>query len=421
MSSYSDIIITAIIFFLILLSAFFSGSETALTAVSKPRIHDLAKKGSRRAKLVKKLHEQKENLISAILLGNNLVNILASSLATSLLIRYLGDAGILVATFIMTFFILVFAEVLPKTYALYNATKMSQRIAPFIAFFIFILTPITKMLSFIIKALLRLVNKNYHYSEFIDHEEELRGVIDMHQGNTEEIEQERKMLKSILDLNDVFVSEIISHRKNLTMIDIDAPIEKNLAHVLESPYTRIPVWKKHEENIVGILHAKDLLREYNKHSTNLSAIDLKKILLKPWFIPENTNLHDQLQAFKKRKEHFAIVIDEYGDLSGIVTLEDILEEIVGDISDEHDLATKGILQNSDNSYTIDGWVTIRDLNRELEWQLPDEDASTIAGLILHESQEIPTVGTVFEYHNTIFKILERKKNQITKIKCIKLK
>ncbi len=419
MFDQTDITVSLFILFLICLSAFFSGSETALTAVSKARIHDLAKKGSKQAKLVKKLHERKEDLISAILLGNNLVNILASALATSLLIKYLGDTGIALATIIMTFLILVFAEVLPKTYAMYNATKLSRRVARPVSVIVYLLKPFTKCLSFIIQNLLKLFNRNYSYSEFLDHEEELRGVIDMHQGDTEEIKQERKMLKSILDLDDVFVSEIMSHRNSLTMMDVNAPIEKNVNLILKSPYTRLPVWEKHEENIIGVSHAKDLLREIRKHEGSIEKIDFRKTILKPWFIPENTNLHDQLQAFKKRKEHFAIVVDEYGDLSGIVTLEDILEEIVGDISDEHDLATKGILPQKDGSYIIDGSVTIRDLNRDLEWQLPDNDASTIAGLIIFESQEIPTVNKTFIYHNTTFKILARTKNQITKIQCKK--
>jgi Mg2+/Co2+ transporter CorB len=224
------------------------------------------------------------------------------------------------------------------------------------------------------------------------------------------------MLHSILDLDDVPVSDIMVHRRNMTMLDADLPVEEIVTEALNSPHTRIPIFRGEPDNIVGVLHAKDLLRALHGNQWKLAGLDIVGLASKPWFIPDSTNLLSQLEAFRARHEHFAIVVDEYGALMGIVTLEDILEEIVGDISDEHDVKVSGVAPQADGSFVVDGTVTIRDLNRELDWQLPDEHASTIAGLVLYESRRIPMVGQVFVFFGFRFEILERHRNQITKLK-----
>lgn len=405
------------IFILLLLSAFFSGSETALTAASRVRLNSKEKEGNKRAALVNRIRDKKDRMIGALLLGNNLVNILASALATSVLIKLFGETGVIYATLVMTFLVLIFAEVLPKTYAFTHADKMSMTIAPAMRLVIIIFAPITEMVTWIVRMVLRLFGVDISKVSAGSHLELLRGVIDMHEGAEDENEQ-RAMLRSILDLNDVDVEDIMIHRKNVTMINIDSPIEAIVSQVLESPFTRLPLWKDDPDNIVGIIHAKLLLKELQKVDGNVKKVDIANVMMEPWFIPETTALYSQLQAFRERKEHFAVVIDEYGSLMGIVTLEDILEEIVGDIDDEHDETITGVKLISGDRYMVDGSVTIRDLNREYDWGLPDEEYSTLAGLILHESQTIPEPGQSFRYHDFRFDVIKRQKNQITLIRVI---
>ncbi len=406
-------LLLAAIFVLLLFSGFFSGSETALTAASRARMHNLAKAGNRRAMLVNRIREHKDRMIGAILLGNNLVNILASALATSLLITLVGDKGVFYATIIMTLLVLVFSEVLPKTYALHYADKLAMAIAPVMWVVILILSPVTQLVSWIVKGVLRIFGADISVVNVGNHLEVLRGVIELHQGPEKETSDQRAMLRSILDLAEVEVCEIMTHRRNVTMIDADDPIDTIVSSVLDSPYTRLPVFKGEQDEIIGVIHAKWLLRELKDQGNDLSRIQIEKVATDPWFIPESTSLYDQLQAFRRRREHFALVVDEYGSFMGIVTLEDILEEIVGEIDDEHDVAVAGVRKLSAGSYLVDGTVTIRDLNREFEWSLPDKEYSTVAGLILYESRRIPEVGQSFTFHGFRFDIVRRQRNQLT--------
>ena len=413
-----DLAITmGVILALLVFSAFFSGSETALTAASRPRLHNLAQSGNRRANLVNDLWREKEHLIGAILLGNNLVNILASALATSALIALFGETGVIYATLAMTVLVLIFAEVLPKTYALQNADRAALAVAPALRFIVMLLKPISLVIQIIVRAALSMFGiKVRHALTAEASEEQLRGAIDLHQGEGEEEKTEREMLRSILDLGDVWVEEIMVHRKDVVAIDLNQSPEKIVEEVLASPFTRLPLWQDDPDNIVAMLHAKALLRAVQAAGSDLDKLDVKAVASAPWFIPETTDLLSQLQAFRSRHEHFAIVVDEYGEMLGIVTLEDILEEIVGDISDEHDEDIEGVQLQRDGSMIVDGKVTLRDLNHRFEWRLPDEEASTIAGLILHETRRIPDAGQVFSFHGFKFEILARKRNQITSIR-----
>lgn len=411
-------ITTGAIFVLLVLSAFFSGSETALTAASRPRMHQLENEGSRRAQIVNRLRDQKERLIGALLLGNNLVNILASALATSLLIRLLGETGVVYATLAMTFLVLIFSEVLPKTYALHHADKMALSVAPVLRGLVILLAPVTVAITFVIRCILKLLGADIGQVSMASTAEELRGAIELHRGPDEEVKHERAMLRSILELADVEVSEIMTHRRNLAMIDAALPPETIVAEILDSPFTRLPLWRDEPDNIIGVLHAKALLREVQAHGGDFTKLDIGAIASKPWFIPDTTTLFDQLQAFRERREHFALVVDEYGSLMGVVTLEDILEEIVGDISDEHDIAVAGVRPQPNGSFIVDGSVTIRDLNRQFEWRLPDDKASTIAGLILYEARRIPEVGQTFGFYGFRFEILRRQRHQITALRIV---
>ncbi len=412
-----SVLITFIaVFVLILLSAFFSGSETALTAASRVRLHAQAKAGNKRASLVNKIREKKDRLIGALLLGNNLVNILASALTTSVMIQLFDEAGVVYATLVMTMLILVFAEVLPKTYALHHADSMSMRIAPIIRVVVLVFAPVTETVTWIVRSCLKLFGIDISKVGAGSHLELLRGTIEMHHGKGQKTQDQRAMLRSILDLFDVDVEEVMIHRKNVIMINAEIPMQDLINEVLNAPYTRIPVYREDQDNIIGIVHVKALVRELMNQNGNPAKVDLEKIISNPWFIPETTNLYDQLQAFRERKEHFAIVIDEYGTFMGIVTLEDILEEIVGEIDDEHDHSVPGVRKLHDGTYLVDGAVTIRDLNREFEWNLPDGDYATLAGMILNEAQMIPEVGQSFIFHNFQFDISKRQRNQITLVR-----
>jgi Mg2+/Co2+ transporter CorB len=402
---------------LLLLSAFFSGSETALISISRARLHHLERRGNRRARLVNRLTDNREQLLGAILLGNNAVNIFASALATSVMIGLFGEAGIAYATITMTLLVLIFAEVLPKTYALRNADRIALAVAPVMRVMVIVLSPVTLAVQAVVRATLALLGAAASDDDkALSAEQELRGAIDLHSRGGAIVKQERDMLGSILDLEEVEVSEIMVHRKGMTVINADAPASQTIERVIASPYTRIPLWRGDPDNIVGVLHSKDLLRLVHGHAGSVDDIDLVATAIAPWFIPDTTTLLRQLQAFRTRRAHFALVVDEYGALMGMVTLEDILEEIVGDIADEHDVAFTGVRKNADGSYEVRGTVTVRDLNREFEWSLPDEDASTIAGLVIHEAQRIPEVGQRFAFYGFKFEVLTRQRNQVTSLR-----
>ena len=405
---------------LIALSSFFSGSETALTAASRPRMHHLAGAGDRRARAVEQLTNDRERLIGAILLGNNAVNILASALATSVLISVVGDAGVAYATIGMTLIILIFAEVLPKTYAIRHADRVALRVGPVLRPIVWLLSPIVRAVQLVVSATLSVAGASQETRSASAAEEELRGTITLQAREGEMVKHEHDMLHSILDLEDVDVGSIMTHRKTMEMIDVDAAPAAILNQVVRSPHTRLPVWKGEPDNIVGVLHAKDLLRAVHANLNDLDRLDVMSIVSEPWFVPETTPLDEQLHSFRERRAHFALIVDEYGSLMGLVTLEDIIEEIVGEIVDEHDIAiARGeVVEKADGSFLIPGTVAIRDLNRAYDWDLPDEEAATIAGLVLNEAQEIPEIGESFSLYGFTFEVRARKRNQITRLRVI---
>jgi len=406
----------AFIVILLILLAFFGAAETALTSASKPLMHTLEAEGNRRAGLVNRLLRRRERLLGSILLGNTLVNILAASLSTSIAITLVGEAGVAYATAVMTVVVLIFAEILPKTFAIRHANPVALAIAPVIKLFVAILGPIIHAVHMFVNALLRVIGAQPPGEMDIDESlAELRGAIEVHAAPVE-VRAEQRMLRSILDLNDVEVGEVMTHRSTAATLEATLPPAQLIAAILASPYTRIPLWRDAPDNIIGVVHAKDVLRALHGAGGDAEKLTISELASDPWFIPESTTLLEQLQAFRERHEHFALVVDEYGTLKGIVTLEDIIEEIVGDIEDEHDIALPDVRSQPDGSYTMGGTVTIRDLNRDFEWKLPDDDATTLAGLVLHESRQIPQVGQIFRFHGFQFEIMRRHRNQITLIK-----
>ncbi|WP_416898349.1 MAG: HlyC/CorC family transporter [Minwuia sp.] len=404
------------ILLLLVLSAFFSGSETALTAASRARMHHLERLGNKRAAKVSQLVEQQERLIGSILLGNNLVNILASSLATTVLIALVGDAAVAIATLVMTLLVLIFAEVLPKTFAIRNPDRMALAVAPIIGFLVPVLSPAVNAIQAVVRTTLKIFGAYDTPANDISVEDELKGTIELHARDGTVRKTAKDMLGSILELDDVDLSEVMQHRRRVVMLNADDPPEQIVASALASSHTRIPLFRGEREEVIGILHAKDLARELARNGGDAARIDVEEVAREPWFVPETTTLREQLNAFRRRQAHFALVIDEYGDLQGIVTLEDILEEIVGDISDEFDTATPGIKALPDGSFEVEGSVTIRDLNRRFDWHLPDEEAATVAGLVVYEAQTLPDPGQIFRFHSFTFEVLERRRNRINRLK-----
>ena len=410
------------ILLLLVLSAFFSGSETALTAASRGKLHAQAEGGTRGATRALDLTEDSERLIGSVLLGNNLVNILAASLATALFTSLFGDGGVPIATAVMTVLVLVFAEVLPKTYAIANPERAAMRVSPIISVVVSVLAPVVNA----VRAFVRMVLAAFGVqidpdSKVMAAHEEIVGAISLHHTEGAVAKDDKDRLLGALELKSRAVEEIMLHRSEIETIDVDSTADQIIAQALKSPYTRIPVFSNNPENIVGVLHAKDLLRDLLNRMTiegraALQSFRLEDVMMKPYFVPETTSLDVQMRQFLRRHAHFALIVDEYGALQGLITLEDILEEIVGDISDEHDIEAEGIEPQDDGSYMVDGGTTIRDLNRACDWSLPDEEANTLAGLVIHEAQTIPIKGQVFSYHGFRFEVIDRDRNRLTKLR-----
>ena len=396
------------IFFLLLLSGFFSSSETAITRISDVKIYQWSENKSSRYKRARELMKSREKIIGILLLGNNIVNILASALATSILIGLFGDKGIIYATLIMTALIFIFSEVLPKTYAIREPEKLVLYASPIIKLFTIILSPINFLVQQLVSSILNLANKETKNNDW---RQNLRGAILLANNKGDVRKRDRIMLESILDLHEVKVSEIMTHRKNIEGININENIDMIIDLSLKSRFTRLPLWKENADNIIGTLHIKDLLRAKNINN----SIEINEIMQKPQFISENTSLSEQLNNFKKETIQMAFVIDEYGDLQGLITLEDILEEIVGEIFDEFDKQITGPEILEDKSVIVDGAMTIRDLNKLMDWKLEDEEASTIAGLVIDVAQKLPSINETIKIDNFNFTILERQRTRITKI------
>jgi Mg2+/Co2+ transporter CorB len=403
----------------LLVSAFFAATETALTGASRGSMLRLSKQGNQDAEIVSNLSAMRERLIGALLLGNNIANIGASALATGIFTVWFGEVGVLYATAVMTVLVVIFAEVLPKTIAINAPDRVALAVARPTKVTMVLLGPLVTVVEAVVRVLLRLFGTTANHNHpILSPFERLRGAVDLlhHEGKVEK--QDRDMLGGLLDLRELQVSDVMVHRTEMVMINADLPPEDLVREVLATEYTRIPLWREKPENIIGVLHAKDLLRAIRASDGDTSKIDVTTIMLPPWFVPEMRPVSEQLKAFRRRKTHFALVVDEYGEVEGMVTLEDILEEIVGDISDEHDVVVAGVRAQPDGSVVVDGSVPIRDLNRAMDWRLPDEEATTVAGLVIHEARSIPERGQSFTFHGFRFRVLRRERNRITALRIV---
>lgn len=408
-----------LLFILLLFSFFFSGTETAVTAASTPILYEKEKSGDKKAKTLNKLRRKSELLIGSLLLGNNVVNIAITAISTSLMIHYFGDYyGVLIATFGVSVVVLIFSEIMPKTCALQSPTNFALFVTTPLKWFVQLSSPVVVFFNWIVQSSMRFlhIKKNKKSSEK-EIRAELRGAIELK--TTTSLSSEKYMLKSVLDLSDVTVGDIMQHRSELLTLNAHLPTEEIIEIASNAPYSRIPVWTGRRDNIIGILHAKTLLRLLNEtYQRKKHRIHLDEALSKPWFVLESTSLLDQLHAFKKRREHFALVVDEYGALQGCVTLEDLLEEIVGDIADETDDQTEAALpvqRTAKGAYRLEGTATIRDINRRFKWNLSDENASTLGGFIMYETERIPDVGQTFEIDGYTFTIIRKSHHALSLI------
>jgi Mg2+/Co2+ transporter CorB len=419
------LISAGVILFLLFCSAMFSGSETGLTAASRGKLRSMADRGDAGAVRALKLKEDNERLIGGILLGNNLANILAPSLATALFTRLFGESGVALATLVMTATVLIFAEVLPKTYAINDPERTAARASGVIALVVNVLSPVVAAVRVVVRGVLRLFGVRISPEQnMLSVREEIMGALNIGHAEGAVEKEDRDRLLGALDLGDRTVEEIMLHRSKIEMIDADDAPETVLSQCLESAHTRLPIYRGDRENIVGVIHAKNLLRAMDKLMRGpdasvaaLADFKVTDVAMEPYFVPETTTLDDQMREFLRRHTHFALVVDEYGALQGLITLEDILEEIVGEITDEFDPTAEHPLRpTGDGGYAVDGAMTIRDLNRATDWQLPDDEANTVAGLVIHEAQTIPTPGQVFSFHGFRFEVVARKDNRITRLK-----
>ena len=407
-----------VILVLLFVSALFSAAETALTGASRARMHQLERDGDRAARRVNALLERTPLMIGALLLGNNLINILSSALITETLGKsFPGAWGIAVSTAVTTTLVLVFAEVLPKTLAIGRPDDVSRGLSGLALFSTRLFGPIIVVVQWFVRGVLRLFGvKPATELDAALAQEEIRGAVEYHHSEGLVESRDRRMLGGVLDLSEMTVTEVMVHRKAITVLDADLPPRKLVSEALAAPWTRLPLYRGDSDNIVGVLHGKDLARALLALEGDIEALDIDGVMRKPWFIPDTTDLKDQLEAFLHTRNHFALIVDEYGALQGLVTLEDILEEIVGEIEDEHDVAVEGVRRQADGAAEVDGAVSIRDLNRAMGWSLPDDEWVSVAGLVIHEAQTIPEPGQTFIFHGHRFQVQGRARNQITALR-----
>jgi Mg2+/Co2+ transporter CorB len=420
MNVYDWLTVVAVVICL-LISAFYSGSETALTASSRAAMLRLEKHGNIDASIVSRLLATRERFLGAVLLANNATNIAASTLATGLLLTLFGQAGVLYATIVMTAVIFVVCEVLPKTAAFNAPDRVALIVAQPIARTVTLLLPILKAVEWLVRMLLRGFGMHVgKIQSILSPREELRGAVDLlHRAGIVE-KLDRDMMGGVLDLRELTVSEVMVHRTKMVMLNADEPSREIVDEVLAAAVSRLPVWRGSPDNILGVLYAKDLVRALHAAGGDTTKIDIEALSRPPWFVQDTTPLYEQLKAFRDRKTPFALVVDEYGELEGLVTIKDIIAEIVGDMGDEQEVAVPGVRMLPDGSANVDGAVPVRDLNRAMDWSIPDDEATTIAGVVIHEARSIPEPGQSFTFHGYRFQVLRKARNRITALRVTPL-
>jgi len=397
--------------FLIGASAFFSGSETALMAVDRWRIRHLSRK-RRRARLVEKTLREPEKFIGTILLGNNLVNVASSALATWMAISLVGEGGVIWATLIMTLIILVFAEITPKTIAAYYPEQMAILIVRPIYGLIKVLYPVVRVLSAVSNVLIMLARLEKPGPGALAGIEEIATMIKV--GAEEGIlkKREEEMLQAVLALDSITVESVMIPTRDMVSFEMNTPYEEVLARMKNSEFSRYPIYKEDKGEVVGFIHIRDLL----KWSGSAREFSLRNMMRKASYVPEVKSVRQQLLDFQKTRTHLAFVVDEYGEVVGIVTLEDILEEIVGEIQDEHDRFLRKIQPQQDGSFMIDASISIRDLNKWLKWNVPENGYQTLAGFVLTLFGRLPEIHEEVTWETFCFRVEKMFENALITIR-----
>jgi Mg2+/Co2+ transporter CorB len=405
---------------LVVMGFLVAGAETALTAASRARLVALERSGNRRARLVGTLLSKREAVGGALILGRALAEIAAASLATFLVWSLLGTTWLALALTLLVLVAILFIELAARLIAANHAERFALAEAIPIRLAIRLLSPVAAVLIRLASAALGVLGlRTSRRIALAVAGEEPRGAADpRREGAGDKVE--RDTLLGPIDLKDLTVGDVMVHRTKMVSIDLGQGAGPIVQAALAAPYTRIPVWRDTPDNIVGVIHAKDLLRALDAVGNDLARLDLEEIARPAWFVPDTTSLLDQLKSFRRKKRRLACVVDEYGVVLGIITLEDIIEEIAGDFSGEHDVVVTGVRPQADGSVNVDGSVPIRDLNRAMDWDLPDEAATTIAGLVIHEAQTIPEAGQTFTFHGFRFQVLRKQRNRLTALRITPL-
>ncbi len=395
-----------------MLSCFFSSAETSLTSVNTARIHELDTNGNKKAKIITKLNKKKGMVLGVILLGNTLANITVSSLATRFFVDVLNSEGLgtTISSIVMTMVILLFAEVIPKTYAIHNPEKIALFSAPIIKIFTVVFYPVVRFIQLIVDFMFKVIGLSKD-REIISAADAIRNLVSLHKNDHTMTKQDIDMLNSVLDLAETEIASIMTHRKDIIAVDAELNKAEMIQAVLDAKHINVPLWRDNIDNIEGIINVYELIIGLRK-SASYEEVDLHKLIRKPIFVPDTTPLSTQLFNFRMHENNFAVVVDEYGSLQGIVSLSDILEEIVGDIhyNDKEDIKKISAVE-----YSIDGKVSVRDIKRKLQWDIPDKDASTIAGLIINSIERIPDTGECFDLFGIQFSILAKEGNFIKRV------
>ncbi len=408
------------ILLLLVLSAVFSGSETAVTATGRAKATALAQAGNRRAGTLLALLHDRERLISTLLLGNNIVNILAAALATDVLLRLFGDAGVVYATAIMTVLIVIFSEVVPKTIAIRQHDAIALRLAAPLRALVFAFRPLTTAIGWVVRLVLRFLRIPTDTSDVISASQQLRGVIDALGAGGELAKHAHDMLDGVLDLEHVGVDEVMTHRRRVVALDADMAVRDAIARIKDEPFSRYPVYRGSTDQIVGILHLRDLLASLAGPIELGTAAPrpeprVGEVMREPWFVPETTPLRKQLEQFRHKKTHMALVVDEYGDLQGLVTLQDVLEAIVGEVAEAEDRELDDVEEQPDGSLLASGQTQIRRLNRLMDWDLPEDEAVTLAGLVIDIAERIPNVGETIAFGRYRLTVKKRERHRLTQV------
>ena len=414
MESLSTFWLSVLLFVLILASAFFSASETSMMAINRYRLKSLSAKNNHQAKRVEKLLKNIDYLIGGILLGNNFVNILAASIATLLAIKLWGEGSVILASLTLTVIILIFAETTPKTYAAKNPEKIALPASWFLEVLIKVFKPLIFLISYISKFILKLFGLKNINNDILNSEELRMAVVDSKPMLSKNY---RKMLLNIIDLEKVKVEDIMIPHHELVSADINNE-DEIFEQLKRVQHTRLLIFDGSENNIIGTIHMRDVVNVYAKDEMDISAI--KELIREPYFIPEGTLLSHQLEHFKNQKRRLGIVVDEYGEVQGMVVLDDILEEIVGQFTSSQGESINEINLQDDGSYLVDPRISIREINSALKVKLPFDNAKTLNGLILEHLQSFPQHNVSLKIESLIIEIVQVNKQGIKLVKIIKI-